>query len=230
VTLTATDTLSGVSRTEYRVGSGNWTEYAGPFTLGDDGIHAVGFRSVDRAGNIEVESSLLVRIDTVVPEARLRFDPQSGDVLVFGQDGGAGVTAGAAIPDIRLPLAPPAKGERRTYTLTDAAGNALTLALDVWVEGQHVRASVSGLAYNGVAAPLDLNTLQMTSTSDRSGALRTAEVRLTVGRGGLAQSLGTSYNGQVNRTVVIERTGTTTAPGLILPELATRRGSLVLSR
>jgi hypothetical protein len=57
VTLTATDDNSGVDYTKYKVDTGNWTTYAAPFTVSDDGAHTVYFYSVDKVGNQEAEKS-----------------------------------------------------------------------------------------------------------------------------------------------------------------------------
>jgi cytochrome c len=65
VTLTATDP-SGIARTEYRIGDGEWTPYSGPFVLGD-GSHVVAYRSVDALGNAEDERTLTVNVDTSLP-------------------------------------------------------------------------------------------------------------------------------------------------------------------
>lgn len=54
VTLTASDSWgSGVARTEYRVGGGDWTAYDGPFRIRAAGAHTVEYRSVDANGNTE---------------------------------------------------------------------------------------------------------------------------------------------------------------------------------
>ncbi|MCX4750494.1 InlB B-repeat-containing protein [Kitasatospora sp. NBC_01287] len=61
VTLIATDAGSGVARTEYQLGSGDWTAYTGPFTvqpLFTD--QAVSYRSTDTAGNGEPPHHLVV--------------------------------------------------------------------------------------------------------------------------------------------------------------------------
>ncbi|MEV4557725.1 LamG-like jellyroll fold domain-containing protein [Kitasatospora sp. NPDC049285] len=61
VTLTAADADSGVARTEYRVRDGQWTPYAGPFTVTPDfADQTVAFRSTDTAGNAEPERQLTV--------------------------------------------------------------------------------------------------------------------------------------------------------------------------
>jgi hypothetical protein len=53
VTLTATDTESGVNYTKYQVDSGGWITYSNPFVVTANGTHVVSYYSVDNAGNIE---------------------------------------------------------------------------------------------------------------------------------------------------------------------------------
>jgi hypothetical protein len=53
VTLTASDTQSGVNYTKYQVDSGGWTTYSTPFVVTANGTHVVSYYSVDNAGNIE---------------------------------------------------------------------------------------------------------------------------------------------------------------------------------
>jgi hypothetical protein len=70
VGLLATDSASGVARTEYRVDGGGWTAYASAFTL-SDGVHTVDYRSTDHAGNLESFKSQQIKIDIVAPVVTL---------------------------------------------------------------------------------------------------------------------------------------------------------------
>lgn len=47
-----TDELSGIQKTQYRIGNGSWTDYVGPVNFTKSGTTTVYFRSIDRAGNI----------------------------------------------------------------------------------------------------------------------------------------------------------------------------------
>jgi len=64
--VSASDAGSGVARTEYRIDGGAWTSYGEPFSL-PAGEHAIGYRSVDRVGNVEVELTFFVTIGTPLP-------------------------------------------------------------------------------------------------------------------------------------------------------------------
>jgi hypothetical protein len=62
VTLAATDSLSGVKRTEYSLDAGaTWIEYATPFTL-SPGTYSIRYRSVDRVENLETFKTLNVTV------------------------------------------------------------------------------------------------------------------------------------------------------------------------
>jgi hypothetical protein len=81
VTLTATDTGSGVDFTEYRLDGGAFQTYTAPFAVSGDGSHTLDYRSVDLAGNVETTQSLSFQIDATpptiaitVPGARASYD------------------------------------------------------------------------------------------------------------------------------------------------------------
>lgn len=59
VTLTAADSGAGLDRIEYRVGTGEWSTYAEPLTVGDEET-SVGFRAVDKLGNVEEANASIV--------------------------------------------------------------------------------------------------------------------------------------------------------------------------
>lgn len=63
VTLNATDELSGVNATKYRVDSGAWQTYTDSFVISENGEHQVEFYSTDEAGNQEGIGSVDVNVD-----------------------------------------------------------------------------------------------------------------------------------------------------------------------
>jgi O-glycosyl hydrolase len=82
VTLSAVDNLSGVEKTEYRIGdSGGWITYSAPITLTVEGLNAVQYRSADKAGNVEDIQQLAVQIDKTLPSYNLTVN---GNVLNEG--------------------------------------------------------------------------------------------------------------------------------------------------
>lgn len=71
VTLSATDSSSGVSSTAYRTNGGNWQSYSGEFQISQEGSFTVDFYSVDTAGNSESQKSASFKIDTSLPSLTL---------------------------------------------------------------------------------------------------------------------------------------------------------------
>jgi hypothetical protein len=68
-TLIATDDISGVDKTYYRVDSEPWKQYAEPFTLENlsDGTYTIYFYSVDKLGHEEATRSFNLTIDNTEP-------------------------------------------------------------------------------------------------------------------------------------------------------------------
>jgi hypothetical protein len=68
VTLNASDQDGDLDRIEYRLdAAGDWTAYAGPFTVTGDGDHALQYRSVDTLGHTEPINTLSFKIDATAP-------------------------------------------------------------------------------------------------------------------------------------------------------------------
>jgi FG-GAP repeat len=69
VTLTATDDLSGVATTQYRLqGSPTWITYVVPFIVSSEGSSTYECQSIDLAGNAEAVHAFSVRVDTHGPQ------------------------------------------------------------------------------------------------------------------------------------------------------------------
>jgi len=71
---------TGLAYTEFRVGSGTETvfeKYSAPFTL-EEGERIVRFRSVDSAGNVEVEKFSLLYVDGGAPVSTATFSSERG--------------------------------------------------------------------------------------------------------------------------------------------------------
>lgn len=75
VALNATDDKSGVAKTEYRVNSGDWQTYQGPFNVTIEGENVVQYRSTDLVGNVEDTQSVPVKIDKTAPTLNVLFNP-----------------------------------------------------------------------------------------------------------------------------------------------------------
>ena len=57
VMFSATDDISGVASTTYKLDDGLWTTYGDPFLVSTEGSHILSFYSIDNAGNAEAEKT-----------------------------------------------------------------------------------------------------------------------------------------------------------------------------
>ncbi|MFA3873103.1 OmpL47-type beta-barrel domain-containing protein [Streptomyces sp. MMCC 100] len=68
VTVTASDTGSGVNTIEYAVGDGAWTAYTAPVMVHEVGEHTVRYRATDKAGNVAAEKSVGFTVVAAPPQ------------------------------------------------------------------------------------------------------------------------------------------------------------------
>jgi parallel beta-helix repeat protein len=77
ITLNATDDLSGVDTTHYRINNGAWITYSGPFMVTDDGAYGIDFYSDDHEGNVEIPHYASFKKDHTPPVTTMMVDPPS---------------------------------------------------------------------------------------------------------------------------------------------------------
>ena len=83
VTLNATDDMSGVNRTEYRIMGGTIYTYTKPFNVTDEGALTVEYRSIDYAGNVEDWKSVEFKIDQTKPHIDLTWEAYKEDGIWY---------------------------------------------------------------------------------------------------------------------------------------------------
>ncbi|KUO05744.1 OmpL47-type beta-barrel domain-containing protein [Streptomyces caeruleatus] len=93
VTVTASDTGSGVNTIEYALGSGAWQPYTAPVMVHEVGSHSVRYRATDKAGNVAAEMS--VRFTVVAAPQPDTTAPVTG-VSVEGTKNSDGAYVGSA--------------------------------------------------------------------------------------------------------------------------------------
>ena len=99
LTLSATDSLSGVASTSYAIDGGALQTYATPFTISDAGTHTITFSSKDQANNSEALQSMTVKIDVSAPSTQAAVSGNSSNgwyqnpaqVSLTSSDGASGV-------------------------------------------------------------------------------------------------------------------------------------------
>lgn len=126
VTVSASDTGSGVNTIEYAIGSGAWQPYTAPVMVHQVGEHTVRYRATDKAGNVAAEKS--VRFTVVAAPPQDTTPPVTG-VTVEGTRNSAGAYVNSA---------------RVTVTATDAHGSGI----------ERIEYSLDGGPYLAYTAPV----------------------------------------------------------------------------
>jgi plastocyanin len=126
VTVSASDTGSGVNTIEYAVGSGAWQPYTAPVMVHEVGEHTVRYRATDKAGNVAAEKS--VRFTVVAAPPQDTTPPVTG-VTVEGTRNSDGAYVNSA---------------RVTVTATDAHGSGV----------ERIEYSLDGGPYLAYTAPV----------------------------------------------------------------------------
>ncbi|WP_199442115.1 OmpL47-type beta-barrel domain-containing protein [Umezawaea beigongshangensis] len=145
VTITATDTGSGVKTVEHQLDGGPWTSYTAPFDVTTTGSHAIHHRATDNAGNVSAEGTTRFSVvaaqpaDTTPPTTSATVSGSrnpngdyldSATVTITATDTGSGVTLvehaldGGAWTTHSAALVVGAAGPHTVrYRATDDAGN-----------------------------------------------------------------------------------------------------------
>ncbi|MET9865253.1 family 16 glycoside hydrolase [Streptomyces sp. NPDC006129] len=162
VTVSASDTGSGVNTIEYAIGSGAWQPYTAPVMVHQVGEHTVRYRATDKAGNVAAEKS--VRFTVVAAPPQDTTPPVTG-VTVEGTRNSDGAYVNSA---------------RVTVTATDAHGSGV----------ERIEYSLDGGPYLAYSAPVVVDragahtvAYRATDKAGNTSAART--VTFTVVSGGV---------------------------------------------
>lgn len=146
VTLTATDTGSGVDTIEYALNGGDFQPYESPIVLSEPGEHTLAYRATDVAGNASEEQTTTVEVvepsgdDTTPPQVTAAVDGERNDdgaylnmatVTLAATDADSGVALieyalnGEEFTEYTEPVMVHSAGEHTLhYRATDNAGNS----------------------------------------------------------------------------------------------------------
>jgi len=175
VTLFATDNENGdgVEKTEYSSDGGlTWQIYVEPTVFSSEGTTTLLYRSSDKAGNVEEEKTVGIKIDRTAPEARILFDSGAqkldirgidnlpGDVpvsisesVILIKTGGPRVHSWSYWLMNRLP-----KQEKKTIitaTLTDQAGHVTGLAFEESRDrDRRIDLALTSVSYDGAKSDI----------------------------------------------------------------------------
>ncbi|MFD9316358.1 OmpL47-type beta-barrel domain-containing protein [Streptomyces sp. NPDC060053] len=137
VTVSASDTGSGVNTVEYAVGSGAWQPYTAPVMVHQVGTHAVRYRATDKAGNVSAEKS--VRFTVVAATPQDTTPPVTG-VTVEGTKNSGGAYVGNARVTVSATDEHGSGVDRIEYSLDGGPYIAYTIPVVVDRAGPHTLA------------------------------------------------------------------------------------------
>ncbi|GAA2522244.1 DUF1080 domain-containing protein [Streptomyces levis] len=162
VTVSASDTGSGVNTIEYAIGSGAWQPYTAPVMVHQVGEHTVRYRATDKAGNVAAEKNVRFTVVAAPPEDTV---PPVTGVSVEGTKNSDGAYVNSA---------------RVTVTATDAHGSGV----------ERIEYSLDGGPYLAYSAPVVVDragahtvAYRATDKAGNTSAART--VTFTVVSGGV---------------------------------------------
>ena len=139
VTLSATDTESGVDRIEYALDGGAYAAYSAPVSVNQPGQHTVSYRATDKAGNTSAAQSVSF---TVVEPPAPDTTPPTATAAVTGERNSAGAYVGSATV---------------TISATDAGSGV-----------DRIEYSLDGQPYAGYPAPVTVNQVGQHTVSYRA--------------------------------------------------------------
>ncbi|WP_231156385.1 OmpL47-type beta-barrel domain-containing protein [Streptomyces sp. CNZ748] len=136
VTVTASDTGSGVNTIEYAIGAdGAWQEYTGPVMVHEAGTHTVRYRATDKAGNAAAEKGVEF---TVVSAPPRDTTPPATGVTVQGTKNSDGAYVGRATVTVSADDGHDGSGVARVeYSLDGGPYLAYTAPVVVDRAGRH---------------------------------------------------------------------------------------------
>ncbi len=203
VTLVSSDSISGISRINYRIEGGGYDTddkaYTGPLTFITDGIYALYYYSRDTAGNMEVEKHISFKLDisTPVASAVIRPLPNSRawnntpvEVMFAGSDTVSGIAyCSSSVTVSQYGLNVPVSGYCADYAGWSSTAS-ITLNIDTATP-----ASVADLngTIGGHGWYISTVTIQLASTDTLSGV---SEVYYSSAAGGVRFSTQ-SYQGEI---------------------------------
>ncbi len=198
VNVTATDDRGGAVTPQVKVTgpgfTGEWAPLSGPLTLTEDGVSRIDYRAIDASGNVSVESTSTVRIDTTPPVSKSSADLRARTVTLTAADSASGVAriqysldTGRTWRTYAGPVPIGAGAVTLRYRAVDVAGNveaANTIVIGKRLAPSAIRATASpGRTPYGRSAVVTATVSARTRGPRPSGTVRVLDGNTVVGVG-----------------------------------------------
>jgi len=229
VTITATDSGSGVARIEYNVDGSAFATYTAPVAVTAVGAHMVHFRATDVAGNTSAEQ--MASFTVVAPPVPDTTPPTTSAAVRTEADGSAVVTvtatdAGTGVATIE-------------YLLDSGAWTAYTAAVSVRTPGAHtLRYRATDVAGNVAAEKTVTFTVVPPTTGDCPvpdtratviiGSTDTGIANADTGNGCTINDLIAEHAGYPTHAAFVRHVETVTAPLVAAGKLTARQQGTIV--
>lgn len=210
----------GLHYTLYTLNGNDWFIYTQPLTFADEGTYSVIFQSYDKAENTEERQTVTFNIDKTTPEAKIYVDPSQSDLVVEGVDANQTTTTRTDNPATK-------KKDDAIYTISDLAGNALTLDVRDRDKDKKDVFGVFSLQYNQSSPQDQPKNIYRVSYSPLRHKEQTFAIKDEV-------KIRIKYDAKKDQSTIITRENgqekvKETRPGLILLQITTNQGKLEYS-
>jgi pimeloyl-ACP methyl ester carboxylesterase len=215
VTLSAVDEASGsgVNNIEYSLDNGQTIQtYTQPFTLSQEGITNITFRSVDQAGNEEIPQKREIHIDKTPPEAKISVDPNTKNIVIIGVDANPTTVTKS----------------KHWYDIYDSAGNRTRLFVWGWDSAWQDIVGIFAIQYNDDPPIKEPFNYFKVLYQGKKHALEVKEQNLVIFHNVRIQI---HYNARTNRSTIITKKFkeikiNEVKDGLVLLQVLTNNGKL----
>jgi type VI protein secretion system component Hcp len=200
--------------------------------------------ATDSRGNSAIDSffDVFVDLDAIPPEAYNQFDPATKNILVFSTDDHPGMPMNPISPTSVTQAKWNAEddddredhrtnAELRTYEITDAAGNKMTLKEIVKIKGKEIKVKVLSIQYgDGTPIKPDKNKKAFEWSINKDGTIKELEQKMTTKDGKSKQEVKAKYSSKKDQTKIESEKPKVnlTKQGLALLQMHTANGKLVI--
>jgi len=200
--------------------------------------------ATDSRGNSAIDSffDVFVDLDAIPPEAYNQFDPATKNILVFSTDDHPGMPMNPISPTSVTQAKWNAEddddredhrtnAELRTYEITDAAGNKMTLKEIVKIKGKEIKVKVLSIQYgDGTPIKPDKNKKAFEWSLNKDGTIKELEQKMTTKEGKSKQEVKAKYSSKKDQTKIESEKPKVnlTKQGLALLQMHTANGKLAI--
>ena len=198
----ATDTESGVLRTEYSSDNGiNYIQATSSVKILKEGQNKILYRSIDKSGNIEEEKTINLNIDKTIPEFLFSVDSKEFELKIIGFDNISSTTV--SVNDItKKPIKKPIFKKSKTYLyrVSDLSGLNNDLILEINSENNKILDY--DIRFSNIKDSKDIS-VAITREFDKKGKIKSFTQTIRQGR----DSIIYTYNFKNNKTIIFTRDG-----------------------